>query len=204
MLFEHFLSLIISYLIGSFPTAYVILKLYSNKDIRQEGSGIVGTMNAFEVSQSKIIGVIVLLLDMAKGILALILCINLFMKDVALIFVSGLGVVLGHVYPIWLKFKGGRGLAVSAGVFLLTCWIFIVIWIIIFALTYLIKRNLHLSNILATMISPACLFLVPNNILKMNIIQFSSVIYLNLFVIPICLILLASHSDQIKKLIKVK
>ncbi len=199
---EYLTSILIGYFLGSFPTAYLIIKLAKKKDIRQEGSGIVGTMNAFEVSESIAIGIFVLIIDLLKGSLAIVFINQIFPERFWAIFFTSIFVVIGHIFPIWLKFKGGRGLAVTAGIMLVVGWIFIVIWIINFAVSYIIKRDLHFSNIIATIISPIILFILPEFLLNYNIIQMIRKNDFIILAIVICVLLLISHKDQIIKILR--
>jgi len=145
-------SALIGYLLGSIPTAFIVLKFTNGIDIRKEGSGNVGTLNSYEVSNSKLIGIIVLFIDFLKGLLS-VLIIKLFLDDLFLLqIISLLFAVLGHCYSLWLKFKGGRGLASAAGGIFILSPLVLVFWLIIWFLSYKIKKNIHLSNIFATII----------------------------------------------------
>lgn len=110
------IGIILSYLIGSIPTAYIFGKLYKGIDIREHGSGNVGATNVFRVL-GKIPGIIVLILDILKGLIVIVLVspvLNL-NNDLSLIFLA-MAVVSGHNWTVFLKFKGGKGIATSLGV----------------------------------------------------------------------------------------
>jgi glycerol-3-phosphate acyltransferase PlsY len=116
MVVPFFFAAVITYLLGAIPTAYLFGKILRGIDIRQYGSGNVGATNAFRVL-GKIPGALVLLIDVAKGILALTLIGNMFgLVDVIQRILLGLIVVAGHNWTIFLKFKGGKGIATSLGV----------------------------------------------------------------------------------------
>lgn len=124
--------LIFSYLLGSLPTAFLMGKLYWRKDIRKFGSGNVGATNAFRVFGIKA-GIFTLMIDIVKGGLV-VLAAGLFFDEVWLKVICGGLVILGHDFPVWLKFKGGKGVATTLGVFLalapittLLCFSFMVI-----------------------------------------------------------------------------
>ncbi len=110
------LSLTVSYLLGSIPTAYIFGKLLKGIDIRKHGSGNVGATNVFRVlGQGP--GIVVLLIDIAKGLIAVVACAGLFKLTQTIHYVlSGLAVVAGHNWTCFLKFKGGKGMATSLGV----------------------------------------------------------------------------------------
>ena len=146
------LSIIIflSYLIGSIPFGYVITKIFLQKDIREIGSGNIGATNALRTG-NKLIGYSTLTLDILKAIIPVIF-IKFNYPDY--IFISSLCIFIGHVFPLWLKFKGGKGVATYVGI--LFCinifggFIFIATW----ALSYLISKYSSLSSLLATLIIP--------------------------------------------------
>ena len=110
---------VVGYLLGSFPTAYLMVRLKSRVDIRKAGSGNVGTLNSFMVTKSKGVGVVVLLLDLLKGVAAVTIAPLFGASDPFLAqTVAGAAAVAGHNFPVWLGGKGGRGLATGAGVML--------------------------------------------------------------------------------------
>jgi len=201
---DYFLSILFGYLIGSFPTAYLLVKFKTHKDIRDEGTGNVGTFNTFEVTHSKAIGAAVLIVDILKGVVAVVAIKFLLNGEFWLMASSGIAAIIGHNYPVWLKFKGGRGLAITAGVMFVFGWIFIVIWILSFAIVYLLSKNLHLGNILAIVITPVIIALFPNEIMRIFIpyyVSQNNFIYLG---IVVCSLLLIGHSDVIKSFFQKK
>ena len=139
-----------AYLIGSFPTAYLIVKRKSNIDISENGSGNVGAFNSFKVTKSYFVGLSVFLIDFVKGLFAVYLAKSLFGESFAIVGFAALFAVIGHCFSIWLKFKGGRGIATAAGAASLIVPILIIIWIVLWIVAYLYKRNVHFSNIMAT------------------------------------------------------
>ncbi|MEK6565125.1 MAG: glycerol-3-phosphate acyltransferase, partial [Bacteroidota bacterium] len=114
MLALSVLHLLAGYLIGSIPTAFLVVKRTAGVDIRQSGSGNVGGYNAFTVTRSKSIGFVVGVLDGVKGLVAVFVA-SLTGEMVSLQMLALFGAVLGHNYPVWLRFKGGRGLATACG-----------------------------------------------------------------------------------------
>ena len=138
---ELIIFLAVSYLIGSIPTAFLFGKILKNVDIRKEGSGNIGASNAFRVLGAKI-GVLVMTFDIFKGFFPLYLakvkmtpCARL---EIYLLII-GLAAVLGHMFPLFLKFKGGKGVATTAGVFLAlapeAAGLCILIWFLLVAIT---------------------------------------------------------------------
>lgn len=139
-----------SYLIGSIPFAYLLVSLFSGKDIRQEGTGNVGAMNAFDVTGSKLLGVAVMALDALKGAVAVMAAKDLFEGSDVATQLAAFSATLGHCYPIWLKFRGGRGLATAAGATLLFAPSIAISWCVVWALAWLYSKRLHFCNISAT------------------------------------------------------
>lgn len=112
--------LAVSYLIGSIPTAFLFGKILKNVDIRKEGSGNIGASNAFRVLGAKI-GVLVMAFDIFKGFFPVYLAkvkMTACARFEVHLLIIGLAAVLGHMFPLFLKFKGGKGVATTAGVFL--------------------------------------------------------------------------------------
>ncbi len=165
-----FLGMLLGYLIGSIPTAYIFGKMSKNIDIRQHGSGNVGATNVFRVL-GKGPGIVVLLLDILKGVIAVALLPDLLgltriLHRVILAFV----VVCGHNWTIFLKFKGGKGIATSLGVLIgLTLKIAVIrpvlLWtILIWLACFLITRIISVSSILAATCLPIIMVLTSQEI----------------------------------------
>ncbi len=138
---------VLAYFIGSFPTAFLASRIFFRRDIRKEGSGNVGTLNFLRVTRSRTLGVLVLLGDVGKGFLALWVAQNYF--QVTYLLFPTLLVILGHMFPIWLKGKGGRGLATLAGTFLFLQAGAVGIWLVIFLLVYGLTRKYILGVVVA-------------------------------------------------------
>lgn len=148
---EILLIIIASYLLGSIPTAFIVMKLAKNIDIRKAGSGNVGGMNTYEVSGSKFLGFTVFLVDALKGYLAVLLTRQFFPESFLIIGLSVFFVVLGHCYSVWISFKGGRGLATAFGSTITFVPSAFVIWALIWIAVYLKSKDIHLGNIWATL-----------------------------------------------------
>ena len=141
---------IVSYLMGSIPFGLILTKIFLNKDIREIGSGNIGATNALRTG-NKLIGYSTLILDIAKAIIPVIF-VKINYPD--LIYIASLCAFLGHVFPIWLKFKGGKGVATYVGILfsinLLLGIIFVASWGIIF----LMFRYSSLSSIVGSISIP--------------------------------------------------
>lgn len=135
-----------AYMLGSIPWGYLIIKLREGRDIRASGSGNIGATNVARTS-GPVLGAVTLLLDASKGFLAVWLAGR---YGSTLMVVAAVAVVLGHMFPVWLKFKGGKGVATGVGAFTLICWQAVaaafVVWIAVVA----IWRYVSLGSILAS------------------------------------------------------
>ena len=145
---------IISYLMGSIPFGFILTKIFLKKDIREIGSGNIGATNALRTG-NKLIGYSTLLLDVMKAILP-VLYVKINYPE--LIYIASLCAFLGHVFPIWLKFKGGKGVATYVGILftinILLGFIFCVSWLLIF----LISKYSSLSSLIGSLTIPVYIF----------------------------------------------
>ena len=195
--------LLASYLIGSFPTAFLVVKLFHKKDVTKEGSGNVGTLNAFTVSKSKLAGLLVLLVDFLKGSIPMLFLILFGKLSIAGIYVAAVFLILGHNYNIWLKFKGGRGLATGAGIFIVINFLMVIGWGIIWLIASLFKKDILVSNFAATLSMPV-LAVVFKNIFLMTFMnetggnEIGSYIYFIVFVTLLTLVILLRHIEIFK------
>jgi glycerol-3-phosphate acyltransferase PlsY len=139
-----------SYLMGSIPFGLILTKLFLNKDIRKIGSGNIGATNALRTG-NKLIGYSTLILDIAKAIIPVIY-VKFNYPD--LIYIASLCAFLGHVFPIWLKFKGGKGVATYVGILfsinIILGFIFVASWVLIF----LLSKYSSLSSIIGSISVP--------------------------------------------------
>mgnify|MGYP005692790173 FL=1 len=157
--FELFLIILVSYLFGSIPFGLLLTKIFLKKDIREIGSGNIGATNVLRAG-NKVLGYSTLVLDILKAVLP-ILYIKFFMNDY--LYISALSIFIGHVFPIWLKFKGGKGVASYLGILccldIFTALIFGVVWISIFILF----KFSSLSSLLASLTIPIFEFFYNSN-----------------------------------------
>ena len=138
---------IYSYLLGSIPFGLIITKIFLGKDIRKVGSGNIGTTNVLRTGK-KSLAAATLLFDVLKGYFSILITYNYF-ND--LIYLSALICFIGHVFPIWLKFKGGKGVATYLGVILGISFILGFVFAIIWLVTAIIFRYSSLSSIIGSM-----------------------------------------------------
>ena len=174
---------IISYLMGSIPFGLILTKLFLNKDIREIGSGNIGATNVLR-SGNKIIGYTTLIFDILKAVIPVIF-VKTYYTD--FLYLASLCVFLGHVFPVWLKFKGGKGVATYVGIlFVINIYfgiIFALCWFVIFGIT----KFSSLSSLIASISIPIYLIITST---------FDEIIF---FIIMFILIFF-THRENIKRL----
>jgi glycerol-3-phosphate acyltransferase PlsY len=149
---------VLGYLIGSVPFSFIVARLFGVKDVRTVGSGNVGATNVMR-SAGKIPGILALVLDGSKGALAVVAARSFSSSETA-VCVSGLCAVIGHLFPIWLRFQGGKGVATGAGLFIpLAPWA-LVSAVICFVATLGVFRYVSLASIVASLSLPVAAYLL--------------------------------------------
>ena len=179
---DIFLIGIISYLMGSVPFGFILTKIFLKKDIREIGSGNIGATNALRTG-NKTIGYSTLVLDILKAV-APVIYVKIFYQD--FLYIASLCAFLGHVFPIWLKFKGGKGVATYVGILfsinIILGFVFVVSWGIIFV----ISKFSSLSSIIASLVIPLYLFIFGNH---------NSIFFMIMFIL-----ILYTHRENVKRL----
>tara|TARA_B110001454_G_C12545513_1_gene361333 strand:- start:144 stop:686 length:543 start_codon:yes stop_codon:yes gene_type:complete len=160
-------------MMGSIPFGFILTKFFLKKDIRNIGSGNIGATNALRTG-NKSLGYGTLLLDILKAIIPIIY-IKLNYPDY--IFIASLCVFIGHVFPIWLKFKGGKGVATYIGILFSINLIYALIFIVIWFITFLISKYSSLSSIVASFGVPTYLLIFNNENLIFFLIMFILILY---------------------------
>jgi len=153
----YFILIIASYLIGAIPTGVVLARAFSSTDIRQEGSGNIGATNVTRVLGKKL-GALTLAGDLLKGFLPV--CIGSFLvSSLNVVCLMGMAAFLGHLFPVYLRFKGGKGVATALGVFLYFAPLVILIEIAIFIAVVGIWKYVSLGSLIAAAAIPLLLLL---------------------------------------------
>ncbi len=153
---EIFLIGIISYLMGSIPFGFILTKIFLKKDIREIGSGNIGATNALRTG-NKIIGYLTLILDILKAVIP-VLYVKFFFQES--IYISSLCAFLGHVFPIWLKFRGGKGVATYVGILFSINIYFGIIFLVSWGITFLVSKYSSLSSLIASASIPIYLLIL--------------------------------------------
>jgi glycerol-3-phosphate acyltransferase PlsY len=143
--------IVLAYLLGSIPMG-VLLSRLKGQDPRKVGSGNIGATNVMRAA-GKGLGAVTLLCDALKGFLPVWLAIEFGLSD-RLVAAIGLAAFAGHIFPVYLKFKGGKGVATAVGVFLAFCWSAVLIDLVVFALVLTIWRYVSLGSIVAAGLMP--------------------------------------------------
>ncbi len=144
-----------SYLLGSIPFGFLLVKLFKGEDVRGSGSGNIGATNV--ARKSPVLGVATLLLDAIKGLAAVLITRSLFSGDNLrmLMFTAALFAVLGHIFPLWLKFRGGKGVATTLGAFVVLTPKSILCALLLFLLVTAASRYVSLASVAAAAAFPA-------------------------------------------------
>lgn len=159
-------TLVLAYLFGSIPFGYLLVRIFRKQDIRATGSGNIGATNVAR-SGAKGLGILTLLLDLLKAFAAVKIAQHLapgmpgFPSDLAV--AAGIAAILGHVFPVWLRFQGGKGVASALGVFLALAPLAALCALGVFIVFFAIFRYVSLASILAALMLPLfCMLTLPD------------------------------------------
>ena len=180
---EYLIVGIISYLMGSIPFGFLLTKIFLKKDIREIGSGNIGATNALRTG-NKLIGYTTLILDIAKAIIPIIY-VKLNFPEY--IYIASLCTFLGHVFPIWLKFKGGKGVATYVGILFSINIIFGAVFVACWVIVFIISRYSSLASIIGALSIPTYLIIIG----KTNSVIFFAIMFVLIFF---------THRENIKRL----
>lgn len=158
-----FITILLSYLIGCFSSAYFLGKISKNIDIRNYGSGNAGATNALRVLGKKI-GALTFALDILKGVIAVLIGRALFGFNGSLL--AGIFVVIGHNFPVFLGFKGGKGVATSFGVLLMLNWEAALLCLLVAASIIIFTKYVSLGSIVASISAPIMMVLTLDSVNK--------------------------------------
>ena len=174
---------IVCYLIGSIPFGFILTKIFLKKDIRKIGSGNIGATNALRTG-NKIIGYSTLILDILKAVIPVIY-VKIFYQD--LLYIASLCAFLGHVFPIWLKFKGGKGVATYVGILFAINFYLGIIFTISWCVTFFVSKFSSLSSLVGALSVPVYLLILT---------QIDQVIFFTIMFV----LIFFTHRENIKRL----
>lgn len=199
--------IVVSYLIGSIPSALIVGKLFKKKDIRKYGSGNLGSTNAFRVLGIPL-GILVQLMDISKGLVA-VLCVSTFFyhnlpftnytpfEDLTVLkIIAGVSAVIGHTFSVFVNFKGGKGINTALGMLISLAPVEVGVSVGFFILTVLFSGYVSLGSIVASFFFPVTMF-VRENVFNVDISGYNTLIF---FSIGVCIFLIYNHRHNIKRL----
>jgi len=181
---ELILVISISYLMGSIPFGLILTKIFLKKDIREIGSKNIGATNVLRTG-NKIIGYLTLILDVVKAVIPVL---YIKFKFPELIYISSLSVFIGHVLPVWLKFKGGKGVATYVGILFSINYILGIVFAFSWLIIFFISKYSSLGSILSSLLIPIFIF-------------FNSSYENEYFFIIMFVLILYTHRENVKRLI---
>ena len=146
-----------AYILGSIPFGLILAKLFGRTDVRKGGSGNIGATNVARVV-GPLAGILTLILDVAKGSVVVLLAARLSQDSATWMMIAALAALAGHCFPIWLKFKGGKGVATAAGMFLVLCPLAFLGSVILFVLVVTFWRYVSLASISAAAAMPLLMY----------------------------------------------
>jgi len=189
------ISIPLAYLLGSIPFGYLLVRIFRHEDIRAMGSGNIGATNVAR-SGAKGLGILTLVLDALKGYLAVVLAQHIaenyaFPRAYDIAAVAALAAVLGHCFPVWLGFRGGKGVATALGVFLALAPLTVLFLLGVFLVIVLFTRYVSLASILAAALFP--FFALPHAPARTFILVACYIL------IP--LLIIVKHSQNIRRLL---
>ena len=179
---EYLIITLGSYLLGSIPFGFILTKIFLKKDIRNIGSGNIGATNALRTG-NKLLGYATLILDITKAVIT-VLFVKFNYPDY--IFIAAISTFLGHVFPVWLKFKGGKGVATYVGILFSINLVLGLIFIFCWAATFIISKYSSLSSLLASLMVPIYLIIFEN---------YNSIFFIIMFVL-----IFYTHRENVKRL----
>ena len=147
---ELIIIIAISYLMGSIPFGLILTKIFLKRDIREVGSGNIGATNVLRAGNKKA-GYLTLILDVLKALIPLL---YIKYKFPELIYISSLSIFIGHVFPVWLKFKGGKGVSTYVGILFSINYILGIVFAFLWLIIFFISRYSSLGSILASFFIP--------------------------------------------------
>ncbi len=193
--FAFSLSCLIAYFIGSIPTGFLLTRIFVGRDIRSTGSKNVGATNVYRVA-GKLPGLLTLVIDIFKGIIVVTVVANFFyayLPDVDCTFYKtllGLIAILGHIYSVFMKFKGGKGVATTIGVTAVIAPLVLLVSLLVWLIVFIPTKYVSLGSLAFGVTLP------------ITALAFDQSFYIVMFCVILCVINTYKHKDNIKRLLK--
>ncbi len=189
-MFTFFLTASFSYLLGSIPFGYILLRIFRGQDVRQTGSGNIGATNV--ARSSPVLGILTLLLDALKGAAAVAVTRALFPDQMMLAAIAALFAILGHAFPVWLRFRGGKGVATGLGSFLMLAPKIVPIALGIFIVMVFAFRYVSLASIVTVALFPLLAWLLK---------EYGNTPVVLFFMAVASALIIAKHGGNIRRLL---
>lgn len=196
----YILAAIVGYMLGSIPFGYLLVRVFTKQDIRDSGSGNIGATNVARETSSRL-GILTLFLDLLKGVVAVMAGLYIGWQfnglsgdqTSAAPVIAGIAALLGHCFPVWLRFRGGKGVATGLGIFLVMVWKAALIALLLFLLIFALSRIVSLASLAACAAMPVLAFWLANShpVPRAAAIEF--------LVVPLIIIL--KHHENIHRLL---
>ena len=184
---------IVAYLLGSIPFGLLIVKMLGGPDVREVGSGNIGAANVAR-NAGKFAGILTLILDAAKGYLAVWLAARFTHNNIRWMMVAAIFAVIGHMFTVWLNFHGGKGVATGLGVFLPICWQAVAAAVVLWLIVVVFWKYSSLGSISAAAALPGLIYLLyaPGHV-PSEFVTFGTLF--------ICILVVIKHKSNIERLI---
>ncbi len=206
MTINNILIITTGYLLGAIPFALILVRIATGKDVRSGGTGNVGASNSYDVSGKKWIGLTVMILDALKAVAAVAIARWITDYHFTSTMLAVIFVILGHNFNIFLKFKGGRGLASAAGAILIINPLALIIWAFFYIVGFfVIKRDVHIASIFAIALTPIAIFRAPDSVfLALSYSDRFNIENYKLLILIICFIIMLRHIRPLIEILKKK
>jgi glycerol-3-phosphate acyltransferase PlsY len=178
-----------SYLLGSIPFGYILVRAFRGQDVRQTGSGNIGATNVSRTSKG--LGALTLALDALKGLAAVVITRMIFPGSETLLGVAALFAIVGHMFPVWLRFRGGKGVATGLGSFVVLTPKTILVMLAVFVVIFLAFRYVSLASILTVALFPLLAW----------ILEPDRISHVLPFIVAACVLIVAKHHENIHRLL---